>query len=92
MTINGSRFSLTFDHAEYGLTSFGKPLSLFEMAGANRVFHPAVAIIKSGRTEVESEQVATPIAVRYGFKEFVVGDLFNNEGLPASSFRTDDWE
>ncbi|MEJ7658260.1 MAG: hypothetical protein WKG07_00855 [Hymenobacter sp.] len=41
---------------------------------------------------MESEQVVAPVAVRYAFKEFVVGDLFNNDGLPASSFRTDDWE
>jgi sialate O-acetylesterase len=32
------------------------------------------------------------VAVRYAFKDFVVGDLFSNEGLPATSFRTDDWD
>jgi len=36
--------------------------------------------------------VPQPVAVRYAFKDFIVGDLFNTEGLPASSFRTDDWE
>ena len=92
MTVNGRKATLTFDYAEYGLTSFGKPLTLFEVAGADKVFHPATASIKGGKVEVESEQVAAPVAVRYGYKEFVVGDLFNNDGLPASSFRTDDWE
>ena len=91
MTVEGAKATLTFDHAEYGLTAFGKPLTLFEMAGADKVFHPAVATIRSGKIEVESEQVPVPVTVRYAFKEFVVGDLFNNDGLPASSFRTDDW-
>lgn len=92
MTISGRTATLIFDYAEYGLTAFGKPLALFEVAGANKVFYPATATIKSGKVEVESEQVAAPVAVRYAFKEFVVGDLFNNDGLPASSFRTDNWE
>ncbi len=91
MIVDGAKATLTFDHAEYGLTAFGKPLTLFELAGADKAFHPAVAIIKGGKIEVESDQVPAPVAVRYAFKEFVVGDLFNNEGIPASSFRTDDW-
>lgn len=92
MTVNGRKATLRFDYAEYGLTAFGKPLTLFEVAGTDKVFHPATATIKGGKVEVESEQVATPVAVRYAFKEFVIGDLFNNDGLPASSFRTDSWE
>jgi len=40
---------------------------------------------------VSSPQVKNPVAVRYAFKDFVVGDLFGNDGLPVSSFRTDDW-
>ena len=92
MKADGRKVTLTFDYAQFGLTSFGKPLTLFEVAGADKVFHPATASIKGGKVEVESEQVAAPVAVRYAFKEFVVGDLFNNDGLPASSFRTDSWE
>jgi len=91
MAVSGRKATLSFDYAEYGLTAFGKPLTLFEVAGADQVFHPATATIKSGKVEVESEQVAAPVAVRYAYKEFVTGDLFNNDGLPASSFRTDDW-
>ncbi len=91
MTIKDQVATLSFDHADYGLTSFGKPLTLFEVAGDDKVFYPATASIKRGTVEVKSEQVAVPVAVRYGYKEFVVGDLFNNDGLPASSFRTDDW-
>ncbi|MBV4358188.1 sialate O-acetylesterase [Pinibacter aurantiacus] len=74
-----------------GLTSYGKPLSFFEIAGANKVFHPARAVIVWGKLLVSSPDVSNPVAVRYAFKDFVSGDLFNTEGFPVSSFRTDDW-
>ncbi len=91
MTVNGRKATLTFDYADNGLTAFGKPLILFEIAGADKVFYSATASIKSGKIEVETDQVAAPVAVRYAYKEFVVGDLYNTDGLPASSFRTDNW-
>ena len=40
---------------------------------------------------VSSEQVEKPVAVRYGFKDWCVGDLYGSDGLPISSFRSDDW-
>jgi sialate O-acetylesterase len=40
---------------------------------------------------VSSPLVKTPVAVRYAFKDFVIGELFNIEGFPVSSFRTDDF-
>jgi len=83
---------LTFDNAPDGLTSFGKELSCFEVAGANKRFFPAKAIIIGTGITLISPSVSEPIAVRYAFKDYVVGDLFSTEGLPVSSFRTDDWE
>lgn len=83
--------TISFSHAENGLSSFGKTLSAFEIAGDDKVFYPATAKITVAGVVVQSEQVKTPIAVRYAFKDWVAGDLFSNEGLPASSFRTDDW-
>jgi len=91
MIVEGSLVKLTFDHAVNGLTSYGKELSCFEVAGANQRFYPAKAIITGDGITLMSP-VDEPVAVRYAFKDFVVGDLFNIEGLPASSFRTDDWE
>lgn len=41
---------------------------------------------------IESHKVAAPVAVRYGFKDYLTGNLFNSAGLPASPFRTDKWE
>jgi len=82
---------ISFANAKYGLSSFGKELSAFEVAGADKVFYPAKATIVSQGVKVQSEHVKEPIAVRYAFKDWVIGDLYNTEGLPASSFRTDNW-
>jgi sialate O-acetylesterase len=91
MTISGNKATLSFDNAPY-LTSFEKPLTLFEIAGADKVFYPAKATISTNKVIVQSDKVSTPVAVRYAFKEFVVAELYNNDGIPASSFRTDDWD
>ena len=62
----------------------------FEIAGEDQVFHPAQAWISRNRVYVKSDQVNKPVAVRYAFKNWVVGDLMH-DGLPVSSFRTDNW-
>jgi len=91
MTISGSIVNLTFNNAVNGLTSYGKELSCFEVAGSNKSFYPAKAFITDTGITLFSPSVDEPVVVRYAFKDFIVGDLFNTEGLPASSFRTDDW-
>ena len=91
MNVSGSLANIYFSNARNGLTSFGKPLSLFEVAGADKVFYPAQALITNNGVTVSAPQVKQPVAVRYAFKDFITGDLFSNEGLPVSSFRTDDW-
>jgi sialate O-acetylesterase len=86
------KIKISFDHAPSGLTSFQKPLSGFEIAGDDRVFYPAQAVINRDRSvSVWSEDVPKPVAVRYAFADCVEGTLFNIAGLPASPFRTDDW-
>ncbi|WP_316847963.1 sialate O-acetylesterase [Pedobacter psychrodurus] len=82
---------IKFQNVPNGLTSFGKELSLFEVAGADQKFYPAKATIKGSSVNVSAAEVKVPVAVRYAFKDFVTGDLFGNDGLPVSSFRTDDW-
>jgi len=92
MTVDGSLVKLTFDHAQNGLTTFGKELVNFKVAGEDKRFYPAEAAITGTGISLSSPYVVKPVAVRYAFDNFVVGELFNTEGLPASSFRTDDWE
>jgi sialate O-acetylesterase len=92
MKINGSDAVIKFKNAYNGLTSFFKEMTTFEIAGADKHFYPAKATIKGSTVVVSSPGVKTPVAVRYAFKDFVVGDLFGTDGLPVSSFRTDDWD
>ena len=71
--------------------SNGLKSDLFEVAGEDRVFHPAKAWIERSKVYVKSDEVKHPVAVRYAFKDWVCGDLYC-DGLPVSSFRTDDWD
>ncbi|MCE9606566.1 MAG: sialate O-acetylesterase [Planctomycetia bacterium] len=64
----------------------------FTVAGANRKFVAAHAEIRGDTVVVTSSEVAEPVAVRYGWADYPTGNLFNRDGLPASPFRTDDWE
>ena len=64
----------------------------FEVAGADRVFYPATKVwVSRNRVYVISNKVKKPVAVRYAWRDWVVGDLMH-DGLPVSSFRTDNWE
>jgi sialate O-acetylesterase len=92
MKIDGNEVKLTFDNAPNGIMSLGKELYCFEVAGANKRFFPAKAFVTNEGLTVMSPNVAVPVAVRYAFKDFIIGDLFNTEGIPASSFRTDTWD
>jgi sialate O-acetylesterase len=92
MTVNNNIVTLSFSNAPNGLTSYGKELSCFEVAGENRKFYPAIAYITGKGLALFSPSVNKPVAVRYAFRDYVMGDLYNTEGIPASSFRTDSWE
>lgn len=75
-----------------GLVPAKVPVSGFELAGEDRVFHPAVATAYKDEILVESPEVSAPVAVRYCFKNWSEGTLFNANGIPLLPFRTDDWE
>jgi sialate O-acetylesterase len=87
------RVELRFDHTGTGLASRdGRPLNDFTVAGADRRFVPATAVIAGGdRVMVSSPQVARPVAVRFAWDETADPNLVNSAGLPAVSFRTDSW-
>lgn len=91
MEVKGSEVLLSFDDAPLGLSSFGKPLTSFEVAGEDRRFYPAVARITGGKVVVSAKEVTAPVAVRYAFSDYVQGSLFGTNGQPVSSFRTDNW-
>ncbi|MDA3821046.1 MAG: sialate O-acetylesterase [Bacteroidales bacterium] len=83
---------LKFKHAENGLYAFDG-LDGFEIAGNDKVFYPAEAIIDKHKTVyVKSENVPNPVAVRYAWDNWLIGTLYDTNLLPASSFRTDEWD
>jgi sialate O-acetylesterase len=92
MKISNGEAIVKFKNAYNGLTSFFKDMTTFEIAGADKHFYPAKATIKGNTVIVSSPSVKDPVAVRYAFKDFVVGDLYGTDGLPVSSFRTDNWD
>jgi sialate O-acetylesterase len=71
----------------------GNVVSGFEVAGDDRRFHPATAVIGDGAIVATSDEVPTPRALRYAWSDNPEqADLINSDGLPASPFRTDDWK
>lgn len=65
----------------------------FAIAGADQHFVWATAIIDGDKVIVSNAAVASPVAVRYAWGNNPDdAGLYNNEGLPASPFRTDSWK
>ena len=90
--IEDGKIVISFKYADLGLTTFGEEAEGFEIAGSDKVFHPAeIKLSRDNTISVWSDEVKDPIAVRYAFKSFAKANLYNTEGLPASPFRTDDW-
>lgn len=91
--IKGAAIELTFETPNGGkLTSFGKEINGFLIAGENRYFEKAKASVAGNKITVFSASVKAPVAVRYAFDDDSSSEIFTLAGLPVSSFRTDDWE
>lgn len=93
MMVKDSVVLLTFDNIVNGLTTFGKEVECFEVAGQDSIFHSAKMSIYNKQVSVWSHQVKAPVAVRYAFRNYPAtkGFLYNTAGLPVLSFRTDNW-
>lgn len=87
----GDRMVLAFDHAA-GLKASPGELQGFAIAGSDRKFAWAEAKIEGDKVIVRSDAVREPAAVRYGWAANPKCNLVNAAGIPASPFRTDDWE
>lgn len=85
---------LTFEQVGEGLFKMpDEKLRGFEVAGEDRQFYPTQAtIISDTEVSIKVPEVSRPAAVRYGWRSYPDVNLYNSEGLPASPFRTDDWE
>ena len=91
MKVEGNKAVLHFTHGGKGLEARDGPLEGFTVAGPDRKFHNARAEVKGDTVVVWSNEVDKPVAVRYGWANCPVVNLWNKDGLPASPFRTDDF-
>ena len=94
MRVDGDRAVLTFRNTYGGLIARNRYgyVNGFEVAGEDMAFHYAKAWLEDGKVVVRSEKVAKPVAVRYAWADDPDDvNLFNEAGLPAAPFRTDNW-
>ncbi len=92
LQVDGNRAVLSFDHVGKGLVARDGELKGFAVCGDDRKWVWAHAEIQKNNTvAVSSPEVARPVAVRFGWADFPVVNLWNADGLPATPFRTDDF-
>jgi sialate O-acetylesterase len=94
MQTEGDKVILSFKHVGSGLVAKDKYgyVRSFAIAGPDKKFYWAKAMIKGDKVIVYSDKVSNPVAVRYAWAENPAdANLYNAEGLPASPFRTDSW-
>lgn len=91
MKIEKNKIRITFENAPNGLISKGGDPTEFLIAGEDQKFVPAKAKIEGSAVIVSAKEVKSPVAVRFGWPNASVPNLFSKEGLPVSCFRTDDW-
>jgi sialate O-acetylesterase len=89
----GNRIRISFINTGAGLvTKGGKEITGFAIAGKDKQFYWAKAIIEGNEVVVYADKVTEPEAVRYAWADNPVCNLVNSEGLPAIPFRTDEWK
>lgn len=89
--IREDKIRLQFDHVDGGLVSRGETLQGFTICGIDRVYYNAQAIIEGDEVVVWNDNIEHPIAVRYGWADYPLVNLWNEAGFPASPFRTDNF-
>jgi sialate O-acetylesterase len=101
MKVKNNKVYVNFKFAKNGVTSYGKPLIGFEIAGEDKIFYSADASIdphwsagweNRSVLTLSNKNVPNPLYIRYGWKNYIEGALYNVEGLPASSFRSYDFD
>ena len=93
MQIDSNKIILSFTNIVGGLVSKGDSLKYFSICGSDGKFVWANAKIKNNKVVVWSNEIPNPVAVRYAWADDPEGaNLYNVEGLPASPFRTDDFQ
>jgi sialate O-acetylesterase len=91
MKVVDGKAILTFKNADAGLEARGSELTGFTVAGKEGKFVRAKAVVQGNQVIVSSPSVHEPAAVRFGWDNFPVVNLWGKDGLPASPFRTDNF-
>jgi sialate O-acetylesterase len=92
MQLAKDKIRISFYDADGGLLIKGKTATDFYIAGADKNFVPAQVKIDGSTIVVWAKEIKDPVAVRFGFSNTAMPNLFSKEGLPVNLFRTDDWE
>lgn len=93
MVIKGNKAVISFSNVQRKLYAFDtKEVHGFYIAGEDQHFVKANArIVGKNRVELSANEVANPVAVRYGWEDNPIINLYDKQGLPVAPFRTDDW-
>lgn len=93
MKLEKNKIRIYFNDADHGLmVKTNKTPTEFYIAGEDKNFLPAMAKIEGSTVVVWNKGIKNPVAVRFGFTNAAMPDLFSKEGLPVNLFRTDYWE
>ncbi len=93
VTFGKKNIVVSFTHIGDGLTTKGNvKLAGFTVAGKDKKFVPVDAKIKGNEVIISNSKVKKPVSIRYAWADNPKCNLFNKNGLPASPFRTDEWE
>ena len=90
MTKKENKIIIEFDYANNGLIAGAQGLIGFEIAGEDKVYKEAIAIIENNTIELKAKGIDNPQYARYAWRDDSVASLFNKQGLPASSFSSED--
>ncbi|MGC4102827.1 sialate O-acetylesterase [Ferruginibacter sp.] len=91
MQVEKNKIRIAFNDAGKNLMLKGKEATNFFIAGDDKNFLPAKTKIEGNTILVWNETIKQPVAVRFGFSNRAMPNLFSSEGLPVNLFRTDDW-
>ena len=89
--IKGDKMELDFGQKQDGFEIKDTTLKGFTIAGPDRVFYSAEAMVQNGKIIVSSPKVSVPLAARYGWADNPDCNLYGENGLPVAPFRTDCW-
>lgn len=90
-SIEGNTIRLSFDFVEKGIKDTYEELNWFTISGSDKKFYQGNAFIDGNDIVVSSPFVEEPEAIRFAWHNIAEPNFFNNDGLPASPFKTDDW-